>query len=43
MNGAPDPRPRIFGDRGRVRKIVAVVHFPLDALCEVEAIFEIAP
>jgi len=44
MNGASDLMVQIFGDRGRhARTTVGVAHLPMDALCEVEAIFEIAP
>ena len=44
MNGASDLMVQIFGDRGRhARTTVGVAHLPLGALCEVEAMFEIAP
>ncbi len=44
MNGASDLMAGVFAERGRhARTTVGVSHLPLDALCEVEAIFEIAP
>jgi enamine deaminase RidA (YjgF/YER057c/UK114 family) len=44
MNGASDLMVQVFGDRGRhARTTLGVSHVPLDALCEVEAMFEIAP
>jgi enamine deaminase RidA (YjgF/YER057c/UK114 family) len=44
MNGASDLVAEIFGDKGRhARTTVGVAHLPLDAICEVEGIFEIAP
>jgi len=44
MNGASDLMVQVFGDRGRhARTTVGVAHLPLGALCEVEAMFEIAP
>ncbi len=42
MNGASNFMAELFGDRGRhVRTTVGVSHLPLDALAEVEAVFEI--
>ncbi|THD44845.1 MAG: RidA family protein [Bradyrhizobium sp.] len=44
MNGASDLMADVFGERGRhVRTTVGVAHLPLDALAEVEGLFEIAP
>ena len=44
MNGASDLVAEVFGDKGRhARTTVGVAHLPLDAICEVEGIFEIAP
>lgn len=44
MNGASDLMAEIFAERGRhARTTVGVSHLPLNALCEVEAMFEIAP
>lgn len=44
MNGASDLVAEIFGERGRhARTTVGVAHLPLDAICEVEGLFEIAP
>jgi enamine deaminase RidA (YjgF/YER057c/UK114 family) len=44
MNGASDLMVEVFGERGRhARTTVGVAHLPLSAICEVEAIFEIAP
>jgi enamine deaminase RidA (YjgF/YER057c/UK114 family) len=44
MNGASDLVAEIFGDKGRhARTTVGVAHLPLDAICEVEGIFEVAP
>ena len=44
MNGASDLVAEAFGDRGRhARTTVGVAHLPLDATCEVEGLFEIAP
>jgi enamine deaminase RidA (YjgF/YER057c/UK114 family) len=44
MNGASDLVADIFGDRGRhARTTVGVAHLPLDAVCEVEGLFEVAP
>lgn len=44
MNGASDLVAEIFGERGRhARTTVGVAHLPLDATCEVEGLFEIAP
>ena len=43
MNGASDLVAEAFGDRGRhARTTVGVSHLPLDALAEVEALFEVA-
>jgi enamine deaminase RidA (YjgF/YER057c/UK114 family) len=42
MNGASDLIAAAFGPRGRhARTTVGVSHLPLDALCEIEAAFEI--
>ena len=44
MNGASDLVAEAFGERGRhARTTVGVAHLPLDAICEVEGLFEIAP
>lgn len=44
MNGASDLVAEVFGDKGRhTRTTVGVAHLPLDAICEVEGLFEIAP
>ena len=44
MNGASDLMAELFAERGRhARTTVGVSHLPLNALCEVEAMFEIAP
>jgi enamine deaminase RidA (YjgF/YER057c/UK114 family) len=44
MNGASDLVAEAFGDKGRhARTTVGVAHLPLDAICEVEGMFEIAP
>ena len=44
MNGASDLITEIFGPRGRhARTTVGVSHLPLNALVEIEALFEIAP
>jgi enamine deaminase RidA (YjgF/YER057c/UK114 family) len=44
MNGASDLIAEVFGDNGRhARTTVGVAHLPLDAICEVEGIFEIGP
>jgi enamine deaminase RidA (YjgF/YER057c/UK114 family) len=44
MNGASDLIAEIFGEKGRhARTTIGVSHLPLNALCEVEAMFEIAP
>jgi enamine deaminase RidA (YjgF/YER057c/UK114 family) len=44
MNGASDLMVQVFGDRGRhARTTVGVAHLPMNALCEVEAMFEIEP
>ncbi len=43
MNGASDLMVEVFGDKGRhARTTVGVAHLPLNALAEVEAVFEIA-
>jgi enamine deaminase RidA (YjgF/YER057c/UK114 family) len=43
MNGASDLMAEIFGDQGRhARTTVGVAHLPLNAIAEVEAIFEVA-
>ena len=42
MNGASDLVAELFGARGRhARTTVGVSHLPLNALAEVEAVFEI--
>ena len=42
MNGASNFLAELFGDRGRhARTTVGVSHLPLDALAEIEAVFEI--
>jgi enamine deaminase RidA (YjgF/YER057c/UK114 family) len=44
MNGASDLIAQVFGDKGRhARTTIGVAHLPLDAICEVEGVFEIAP
>jgi enamine deaminase RidA (YjgF/YER057c/UK114 family) len=44
MNGASDLMVEVLGARGRhARTTVGVAHLPLNALAEVEAVFEIAP
>src|SRR3978361_663614 len=44
MNGASDLMANGFGDKGRhARTTIGVAFLPMNALCEVEAIFEIAP
>lgn len=44
MNGASDLVAQAFGEAGRhARTTVGVAHLPLDAVCEVEGMFEIAP
>jgi enamine deaminase RidA (YjgF/YER057c/UK114 family) len=44
MNGASDLIAEIFGEMGKhARTTVGVAHLPLNALCEVEAMFEFAP
>ncbi len=41
MNGASDLMANVFGERGRhARTTVGVAHLPLNALAEVEAVFE---
>jgi enamine deaminase RidA (YjgF/YER057c/UK114 family) len=43
MNGASDLMAALFGERGRhARTTVGVAHLPLDAMAEVEAMFEVA-
>jgi len=43
MNGASDLMAELFGERGRhARTTVGVAHLPLNALAEVEALFEVA-
>jgi enamine deaminase RidA (YjgF/YER057c/UK114 family) len=43
MNGASDLMAALFGERGRhARTTVGVAHLPLNAMAEVEALFEIA-
>jgi enamine deaminase RidA (YjgF/YER057c/UK114 family) len=43
MNGASDLMANVFGQRGRhARTTVGVAHLPLNALAEVEAVFEIS-
>ena len=43
MNGASDLMAAVFGERGRhARTTVGVAHLPLDAIVEVEAMFEVA-
>src|SRR6516165_6921150 len=43
MNGASDLMAKVFGERGRhARTTVGVAHLPLNALAEVEAVFEIS-
>jgi enamine deaminase RidA (YjgF/YER057c/UK114 family) len=43
MNGASDLMANVFGERGRhARTTVGVAHLPLNALAEVEAVFEIS-
>ena len=42
MNGASNFVAELFGEKGRhARTTVGVAHLPLDALAEVEAVFEI--
>ncbi len=42
MNGASDLIAEVFAERGKhARTTVGVSHLPLNALCEVEAIFEV--
>jgi enamine deaminase RidA (YjgF/YER057c/UK114 family) len=42
MNGASDLVAELFGAQGRhARTTVGVSHLPLDALCEIDAVFEI--
>jgi enamine deaminase RidA (YjgF/YER057c/UK114 family) len=43
MNGASDLIAEVFGEKGRhARTTVGVAHLPLNAMCEVEALFEVA-
>ncbi len=43
MNGASDLMAELFGARGRhARTTVGVAHLPLDAMAEIEALFEVA-
>jgi enamine deaminase RidA (YjgF/YER057c/UK114 family) len=43
MNGASDLMAEVFGERGRhARTTVGVAHLPMNALAEVDAIFEIS-
>ena len=43
MNGASDLMANVFGERGRhARTTVGVAHLPMNALAEVEAVFEIS-
>ncbi len=43
MNGASDLMAEVFGERGRhARTTVGVAHLPMNALAEVEAVFEIS-
>ena len=43
MNGASDLMAELFGARGRhARTTVGIAHLPLNALAEVEALFEVA-
>jgi enamine deaminase RidA (YjgF/YER057c/UK114 family) len=43
MNGASDLMAALFGERGRhARTTVGVAHLPLNAMAEVEALFEVA-
>ena len=43
MNGASDLMAEVFGERGHhARTTVGVAHLPLNALAEVEALFEIS-
>jgi enamine deaminase RidA (YjgF/YER057c/UK114 family) len=43
MNGASDLMAKVFGERGlHARTTVGVAHLPLNALAEVEALFEIS-
>ena len=44
MNGASDLMVEVFGDKGRhARTTIGVAHLPLDVVCEIEGLFEIAP
>ena len=44
MNGASDLVAEVFGEAGRhARTTVGVAHLPMNAVCEVEGLFEIAP
>ncbi len=43
MNGASDLMAELFGARGRhARTTVGVAHLPLNAMAEIEALFEVA-
>ncbi len=43
MNGASDLMAEVFGEQGRhARTTVGVAHLPLNALAEIEALFEIS-
>ncbi len=43
MNGASDLMAEVFGERGRhARTTVGVAHLPMNALAEVDAVFEIS-
>jgi enamine deaminase RidA (YjgF/YER057c/UK114 family) len=44
MNGASDLMAAVFGEKGQhARTTVGVAHLPLNAMAEVEAVFEISP
>jgi enamine deaminase RidA (YjgF/YER057c/UK114 family) len=44
MNGASDLMAEVFGERGRhARTTVGVAHLPMNAIAEIEAVFEIKP
>jgi enamine deaminase RidA (YjgF/YER057c/UK114 family) len=44
MNGASDLMAAVFGEKGRhARTTVGVAHLPLNAMAEIEAVFEISP
>jgi enamine deaminase RidA (YjgF/YER057c/UK114 family) len=43
MNGASDLMAEVFGERGRhARTTIGVAHLPMNALAEVDAVFEIS-